>query len=246
MSIATSHSSSIDNHHTKNMAANAPARSALDTKISAYSSSGTSGSIPSESDIAIPSATTGATQIPPPSPYIALALQVQHNLQYQHDWSALRLHTHSAQPPHAALPRPLVSGRPPQRLYVHADQQAREIAALKQRSAQPRGDTTGSETLPGTTADELQPQRIAREWVLPAHLKEKWSLRKFALVFDALEDMDDDGEGRGRGIDAGIGHADGPRAASPSAKRILLALLNDDSTVSYYIMHDGIVKPRQN
>ena len=29
-------------------------------------------------------------------------------------------------------------------------------------------------------------------------------------------------------------------------KRILLAVLHEDSTVVYYIMHDGIVKPRQN
>lgn len=29
-------------------------------------------------------------------------------------------------------------------------------------------------------------------------------------------------------------------------KRLLLATLDDDSTVVYYIVHDGIVKPRQN
>lgn len=29
-------------------------------------------------------------------------------------------------------------------------------------------------------------------------------------------------------------------------KRLLLATVHDDSTVVYYIMHDGIVKPRQN
>jgi len=29
-------------------------------------------------------------------------------------------------------------------------------------------------------------------------------------------------------------------------KRLLLATLQDDSTVVYYIIHDGIVKPRQN
>ena len=29
-------------------------------------------------------------------------------------------------------------------------------------------------------------------------------------------------------------------------KRVLLATLHDDSTVVYYVMHDGIVKPRQN
>lgn len=29
-------------------------------------------------------------------------------------------------------------------------------------------------------------------------------------------------------------------------KRITLALVNDDGTVTYYFIHDGVVKPRQN
>lgn len=29
-------------------------------------------------------------------------------------------------------------------------------------------------------------------------------------------------------------------------KRLLMAILEDDSTVVYYIVHDGVVKPRQN
>lgn len=29
-------------------------------------------------------------------------------------------------------------------------------------------------------------------------------------------------------------------------KRVVLATLSDDSTVVYYIVHDGLVKPRQN
>jgi len=29
-------------------------------------------------------------------------------------------------------------------------------------------------------------------------------------------------------------------------KRILLAIVDDDSTVAYYFLHDGLVKPRQN
>ena len=79
-----------------------------------------------------------------------------------------------------------------------------------------------------------------REWVLPSHLQEKWSLKGFAEVFDMLdvvppgdEDEEDDGVGwewRGKN----------------RKKRLLLATLHDDSTVVYYIMHDGIVKPRQN
>jgi tRNA-splicing endonuclease subunit Sen15, fungi type len=29
-------------------------------------------------------------------------------------------------------------------------------------------------------------------------------------------------------------------------KRVVMAILDDDSTVVYYIVHDGVVKPRQN
>lgn len=29
-------------------------------------------------------------------------------------------------------------------------------------------------------------------------------------------------------------------------KRITLALVNDDGTVTYYFVHDGVIKPRQN
>lgn len=81
------------------------------------------------------------------------------------------------------------------------------------------------------------------EWVLPSQIQENWSLAKFAEVFDAIdvvptrdsevEDEDDQSVGskwRGRN----------------RQKRLLLATLHDDSTVVYYIMHDGIVKPRQN
>ncbi|RCI13855.1 hypothetical protein L249_7909 [Ophiocordyceps polyrhachis-furcata BCC 54312] len=61
------------------------------------------------------------------------------------------------------------------------------------------------------------------EWVLPVHLAEKWSLAGFSTVFDLI-DMD----------------------VHSQAKRVLLAILHNDSTVVYYFMHQGIVKPRQN
>ncbi|PFH54923.1 hypothetical protein XA68_11767 [Ophiocordyceps unilateralis] len=61
------------------------------------------------------------------------------------------------------------------------------------------------------------------EWVLPLHLAEKWSLASFATVFDSID-----------------------KEADGMAKRILLAILHNDSTVVYYFMHRGIVKPRQN
>lgn len=60
------------------------------------------------------------------------------------------------------------------------------------------------------------------EWVLPVHLSEKWCLAKFASIFDSIPN-------------------DNPRS-----KRIVLATAHSDSTVVYYLMHEGMVKPRQN
>lgn len=71
------------------------------------------------------------------------------------------------------------------------------------------------------TGERLQ-QDPEPEWVLPIHLSEQWSLRDFAAVFDSVQKL------------------------SGRAKRIVLATVHNDSTVVYYLIHDGIVKPRQN
>lgn len=84
---------------------------------------------------------------------------------------------------------------------------------------------------------------VEREWVLPTHLQEKWSLRRFAEVFDAVGEeppVDDGGQDDGGQIQ------DEVKKKRRGGKRVLLATLGDDSTVVYYIVHDGIVKPRQN
>lgn len=60
------------------------------------------------------------------------------------------------------------------------------------------------------------------EWVLAVHPEEKWSLAAFAAVFDSIQ------------------------SSGPRGKRILLATVHNDSTVVYYFMHEGMVKPRQN
>ena len=60
------------------------------------------------------------------------------------------------------------------------------------------------------------------EWVLAVHQAERWSLAEFSAMFDSI------------GND------------SPRAKRITLATVHNDSTVVYYLMHEGMVKPRQN
>ena len=101
-----------------------------------------------------------------------------------------------------------------------------------------------------------------REWVLPSHLREKWSLRRFGEVFDgiSMNPSEQDGEllfgessvhvnGRETANEDEVEEQDGTTAnvwRTRQPKRVLLATLDDDSTVVYYIVHDGIVKPRQN
>ncbi|KAJ6439988.1 tRNA-splicing endonuclease subunit Sen15 [Purpureocillium lavendulum] len=61
------------------------------------------------------------------------------------------------------------------------------------------------------------------EWVLAVHLIENWSLSRFAAVFDSI-----------------------PQEPARRTKRFVLAAVHNDSTVVYYLMNEGMVKPRQN
>ncbi len=144
------------------------------------------------------------------------------NLQDQLDWTQLQMHSDES------LPRMLVSGLPPRRLYIHPDEQIEIIAA---------------ERALGHGQRIAQPPEF--EWVLPMHLDEGTSISQFAAVFDAigalppgsLAEAAADGDGdaqwrQWRGV--------------KRLKRLVLAIVQDDSTVVYYVMHDGIVKPRQN
>jgi tRNA-splicing endonuclease subunit Sen15 len=153
-----------------------------------------------------------------------LALSIIHNLQYHHDWSSLTVHTHSGST-NSPLPRPVISGLPPKRAYIHPDEQV-EILKAEHKS--------------GKSIEQVP----EREWVLPTHLEEKWSLAKFAAVFNALDTVPPNGRETLAGEEAEIvGHQ---WRGKNRQKRLLLATLHDDSIVVYYIIHDGIVKPRQN
>ncbi|KAI9846079.1 MAG: hypothetical protein M1837_004335 [Sclerophora amabilis] len=254
-----------------------------------------------------------------PSHLIYLATQTLHNLQYQHDWTSLAIHTHhqslspstpssksSSQSPLSPvlLPRPLISGIPPRRLYIHPDEQVELLLAKekkkKQRQQLQQQQNLGSrdESATATAGAGDQSSRVQqvdedetedederserREWVLPTHIHEKWSLRKFAEVFDAIDSQptapphapspaaqDTVDEGRDlqtssvNGASPTRGDESRKRAPRPregeeeehnlsadssgrGLKRVLLATVNDDSTIVYYIVHDGLVKPRQN
>lgn len=133
-----------------------------------------------------------------------LVATVFENLEAQHDWTSLEIQTRS-QTRKSQHPRPLISGVPPRRVYLHPDDQ---IEMIKNNTIS---------TAQGTPEVE---------WVLPANLNENITLEFLATVFDSM---------------------DRPESLRPGrSKRLLLAVVHDDSTVVYYIVHDGIVKPRQN
>ena len=178
------------------------------------------------------SSSTDHTQQQHPAYLLELTSQVTHNLRHQHDWTSLTLHTHSPLAPHALLPRPLISGLPPTRIYIHPDEQ---VELLKRR-------------------DKAAETRAEREWVLPTKLREQWTLRQLAEVFDSVgeqppEPSDDGSQEVQTGELQGNGETQTPASRRPirkREKRLLLATAGDDSTIVYYIIHDGIVKPRQN
>ena len=124
---------------------------------------------------------------------------VRNHLENQADWKDVTAH------PYPEFARPLLTGRPPEPVYIDPD--------------------TDPNTTPATAAELRQ-----REWVLPVDLREKWTLRKMAEVFDSMPE------------DVWGSNKKGERRK----RRVLLAVVAEDSTVVYYFVHDGIVKPRQN
>ncbi|KAL8389233.1 hypothetical protein RB599_011027 [Gaeumannomyces hyphopodioides] len=185
--------------------------------------------------------TTHQSDTPTQAALLHLAKTVQENLELEKDWTEVEVHAVTGRASSGAAPdrRPLLRGLPPRRMYVHPDEQIAIIRAERER-----GD--GARV----------PQPPEAEWVLPMDLAESWSMARFAAVFDSVAAVPppaaaaEEGDGGGsaaRELDA---DADselwrqwrGPRRG----KRVILAIVQDDSTVSYYVMHDGIVKPRQN
>lgn len=95
---------------------------------------------------------------------------------------------------------------------------------------------------------------MQREWVLPASTGEKWTLKRFAWVFDGLSERDpvkvpakNAGDSDDTNLSATV---TGDQFEWKDVKRVVLAMLANngmggDGTVTYYIMQEGEVKPRQ-
>ena len=76
--------------------------------------------------------------------------------------------------------------------------------------------------LPPSKLADLDPENL-QEWVVPKAMHEaKCSMGEISLWFDRVAEID------------------------LRPKRITLAIVNDDGTVVYYFVHDGVTKPRQN
>ncbi|EJT72660.1 hypothetical protein GGTG_09519 [Gaeumannomyces tritici R3-111a-1] len=201
-----------------------------------------------------PEMTAHQSDTPRQAALLHLAKTVQENLELEKDWTGVEVHTvttaHATSGAAVAAAeeaspdrRPLLRGIPPRRMYVHPDEQIAIIRAERERGG-----------------DARVPQPPEAEWVLPMHLAESWSMARFAAVLDAIAAVP-------RPAAAGEGEEEGGAAAAAArgeldadvdaevwrqwrgprrGKRVILAIVQDDSTVSYYVMHDGIVKPRQN
>lgn len=183
---------------------------------------------------------------PKPSPHYPLALEIKFNLQHQHNWRDLSIHPLSTLPRTHSSPatiKPalpdnsnddlaenvddnegeneiyLLSGLPPRHSYIHPDLQSQLLKHNMPESA----------------------LTVQREYVLPLSVEETWTLKRFAAVFEripAREPLETDGGG-------------GEVVRWCDGKRVVLGMMahggmGGDGTVTYYIMQEGEVKPRQN
>lgn len=158
-----------------------------------------------------------------------LALEIVHNLQYQHNWVDLEIHNLSEEIiSTASLSKTartsekyksddiiVVSGLPPSHTYLHPDFSTHLL-----------GHNIPDSNIP-----------VQREFVIPLSLGETISLKRLCETFDRLPERN-----------VLVGH-DGWEWKD--AKRVLTAMranpgMGGDGTVTYYVMQEGAVKPRQN
>lgn len=191
------------------------------------------------------SSTTSSSSTDTPLAATPTTHQVLHNLQHQHLWTSLEIHTLPIE-----FPVALISGIPPHRVYTHPDEQLYMVER-------------------GLREEDVELERM---FVVPTVQAQSWSLEMMAAVFDSLPDIgteigeDDevdaknevgeetngagDREKAGRLADYYGRRAQARRSGEWGGKRLLLAMIDKgmggEGTVVYYIVQEGTVKPRQN
>ncbi|CAK7274440.1 hypothetical protein SEPCBS119000_006171 [Sporothrix epigloea] len=158
------------------------------------------------------------------NPVSSLVDIVHNNLVNQQDWTRMRVHDAAS----SKFPRMLLSGLPPRRLYIHPDEQIEVLRAERKL---------------GNGQRIAQPPEL--EWIMPMHLAETPTVSLLAAVFDSISAVPPTDEIEEIKDDSAAEEWKAWRS-SRRGKRLLLAVVQDDSSVTYYFMHDGIVKPRQN
>ncbi|OUM51274.1 hypothetical protein BVG19_g366 [[Candida] boidinii] len=82
-----------------------------------------------------------------------------------------------------------------------------------------------AETETGTGEDKNQDKNHdLKEWVLPILKSTQLTIEKIDLIFDNIKSKSD---------------------LNQRPKRILLGIIDEDSSIVYYTIHDGVTKPRQ-
>ncbi|KAL4941467.1 hypothetical protein BDV06DRAFT_179857 [Aspergillus oleicola] len=168
--------------------------------------------------------------------------QILHNLQHQHLWTSLQIHELNTKTPIS-----LISGIPPHRIYTHPDEQLYMVER-------------------GLREEDVE---LDRMFVIPTVRGQSWSLERMAGVFDALlepgeEEIEAAAEERDKTEDGAKVdkekaaklteyyeyRAKARRTGEWGSKRVLLAMIDKgmggEGTVTYYVVQEGTVKPRQN
>ncbi|EFE38127.1 conserved hypothetical protein [Trichophyton verrucosum HKI 0517] len=179
-----------------------------------------------------PSAVTTLISSQPqtPPPHVALSLEILHNLEHQHQWKDLEIHEPFSLSQKQSIP--LISGTPPQPIYIHPDEQAYLL----------------EHNIP------MKDIPADREWVIPTAQGEKWTLSRLAGLHDSLPSRAEDF------LPGSVDLEEATKSMQEyvklkkekpwGGKRALLAMVNrglgGDGTVVYYVTMEGTPKPRQN
>jgi tRNA-splicing endonuclease subunit Sen15, fungi type len=207
-------------------------------------------------------------------PVSALTIQVLHNLQHQHLWTSLTTHkftkdttnrtsfsllsTTPSLPPTTTL----ISGIPPHRIYTHPEEQAYMLEmSIREEDLAPERMFV----LPTAQGQSWSLRKLATVFDSLPDLNDSCSplivepsavAMTYATGKNELEAPDRDGAIEDDKSKAGklAAYYERRRRANTShewgGKRLLLAMvdkgLGGDGTIVYYVIQDGIIKPRQN